>query len=219
MALLRWSVGGCRGLATILLLWKLFTVTNTTTTTTTTIITEAFHIQILPHPQHLHPWCCSSNQLEVVVVVSHTTRRLSVLAATGDPKRKRRRKTLPSTPTQDPVKLLVENDDDDDDDDNNNIAEKWPAEKNDMATFGSKKDKEISMGLTKLENDEDDTSGRSSDAISLPDIKEARKRKQLEEEMARMEQDREEQRVRIKRTDKKAMARVRFASHMNSGLL
>ena len=47
-----------------------------------------------------------------------------------------------------------------------------------------------------------------SGAIPLPDIKEARKRKQMEEEEARIQQEQDEQKVRIKRTDKEAFRRV-----------
>jgi hypothetical protein len=47
-----------------------------------------------------------------------------------------------------------------------------------------------------------------SGAIPLPDIKEARKRKQMEEENARIQQEQDEQKVKIKRTDKEAFRRV-----------
>lgn len=47
-------------------------------------------------------------------------------------------------------------------------------------------------------------------AIPLPDIKEARKKKLMEEELAKMEQEQEEQKVRIKRSDKEAFAKVSF---------
>jgi hypothetical protein len=49
--------------------------------------------------------------------------------------------------------------------------------------------------------------GGSSNALLLPDIKEARKRKQMEEEMAR-QQAQAEQKVKIKRSDKEAMRKV-----------
>jgi hypothetical protein len=55
---------------------------------------------------------------------------------------------------------------------------------------------------------EEPSSTTLSGAIALPDIKEARKRKQMEEEMARVELEKEEQKVRIKRTDKEAFRRV-----------
>jgi hypothetical protein len=45
-------------------------------------------------------------------------------------------------------------------------------------------------------------------AIPLPDIKQALRKKEMEEEQARIEEEEEETKVRIKRTDKKAMARV-----------
>lgn len=47
-----------------------------------------------------------------------------------------------------------------------------------------------------------------SGAIPLPDIKEARKRKQMEEENARIQQEQDEQKVKIKRTDKEAFRRL-----------
>jgi hypothetical protein len=47
-----------------------------------------------------------------------------------------------------------------------------------------------------------------SNAILLPDIKEARKRKQMEEEMTRIQQEQDEQKVKIKRTDKEAFRKV-----------
>jgi hypothetical protein len=49
--------------------------------------------------------------------------------------------------------------------------------------------------------------GGSSNELLLPDIKEARKRKQMEEEMAR-QQAQAEQKVKIKRSDKEAMRKV-----------
>jgi hypothetical protein len=55
---------------------------------------------------------------------------------------------------------------------------------------------------------EEPSSTTLSGAIALPDIKEARKRKQMEEELARVELEKEEQKVRIKRTDKEAFRRV-----------
>ena len=45
-------------------------------------------------------------------------------------------------------------------------------------------------------------------AIPLPDIKQALKKKAMEEELARIEEEKDEQRVRIKRTDKEAFAKV-----------
>jgi len=51
---------------------------------------------------------------------------------------------------------------------------------------------------------------KSNDAIPLPDIKEAKRKKQMEEELARMEDEKEEKRVRIKRSDKEAFTKVRI---------
>jgi len=53
------------------------------------------------------------------------------------------------------------------------------------------------------------SSNDESGAIPLPDIREARKKKQMEEELARQEEELEEKRVRIKRSDKEAFTRVR----------
>ena len=44
--------------------------------------------------------------------------------------------------------------------------------------------------------------------IPLPDIKEVLRKKELEEEMARIEEDEEASKVRINRKDRKALARV-----------
>lgn len=52
-------------------------------------------------------------------------------------------------------------------------------------------------------------SGNSDNtAIPLPDIREARRRKEIEEELARTEQEKEEQKVKIKRSDKEAFRKV-----------
>jgi hypothetical protein len=48
-----------------------------------------------------------------------------------------------------------------------------------------------------------------SGAIPLPDIKQVLRKKFLEEELTRIEEEQEDQTVKIKRTDRKAMARVR----------
>lgn len=46
--------------------------------------------------------------------------------------------------------------------------------------------------------------------IPLPDIKEVLKKKELEEELARIEEEQAETKVKIKRSDRKALAKVRF---------
>jgi hypothetical protein len=51
----------------------------------------------------------------------------------------------------------------------------------------------------------EDTGG----AIPLPDIKQALKKKEMEEEIARFEEEKEVNKVRIKRTDKEAFRKVR----------
>ena len=59
------------------------------------------------------------------------------------------------------------------------------------------------------------SSSTVSGAIPLPDIKEARKRKQMEEENARIQKEQHEQKVKIKRTDKEAFRRVSILFHSN----
>lgn len=86
-----------------------------------------------------------------------------------------------------------------------------------IAKFEFQTDKDFSLRAALLDDDSKAAAnnaasfadGRASNAISLPDIKEARKKKQMEEELARMEQEKEETKVRIKRSDKAAFARVR----------
>jgi hypothetical protein len=59
-----------------------------------------------------------------------------------------------------------------------------------------------------VEDDElatQDTGG----AIPLPDIKQTLRKKEMEEEIARMAEEKEEKKVRIKRTDKEAFRKVR----------
>lgn len=48
-----------------------------------------------------------------------------------------------------------------------------------------------------------------SGAIPLPDIKQVLRKKFMEEELSRIEEEQEDQQVKIKRTDRKALLRVR----------
>jgi hypothetical protein len=48
-----------------------------------------------------------------------------------------------------------------------------------------------------------------SGAIPLPDIKQVLRKKFMEEELSRIEEEQEDKTVKIKRTDRKAMAKVR----------
>ena len=48
----------------------------------------------------------------------------------------------------------------------------------------------------------------SEGAIPLPDIKEALKKKEQEEQLARMEEEKEANKIKIKRTDKEALLKV-----------
>jgi hypothetical protein len=71
----------------------------------------------------------------------------------------------------------------------------------DDSTISSVDEKSISASLSQDE----------SGAIPLPDIKQALKKKAMEEELARIEEEKEEEKVRIKRTDKAAFAKVRIS--------
>ena len=117
---------------------------------------------------------------------------------------------------------------DDDDDDDNSIKRMTKEDMTlmgEIARFEFQTDRELSMGAVQLLANADDKTVNAaataadpttsngegvSNVIPLPDIKEARKKKQMEEELNRMEQEKEEQKVRIKRSDKKAFARVRY---------
>lgn len=146
----------------------------------------------------------------------------SILAASasgnGERKKRRRKKPL-AVPAQDPVKVsheIIEGDDDDDDDDESDVDRSTKqdlAAISEIARFEFQTDKESAMGLITIADAAEtrktpSSSSISGNAIPLPDIKEARKKKQLEEEVARMEQEKEEQKVRIKRSDKEAFRKV-----------
>ena len=143
-------------------------------------------------------------------------------------KKKRRRKQPPAVPLMDPVKVsspepgeVAAMDDllmDEEEPENTVLTKSDVALIDEIAKFEFQTDKDFSMRAAVLLDDDSQTAansaasitdGRASNAISLPDIKEARKKKQMEEELARMEQEKEEQKVRIKRSDKAAFARVR----------
>jgi len=166
------------------------------------------------------PVVADSEQRTTRLVEHRKTTTTILAAAAGEGsnkgKRKRRRKKPPAVPAKDPVKVSsaeqLEMDD-------NDIAESELLTKEDMALIGEvakfefQTDKEMAMGVVNDDSKAASISGggSSNNAIPLPDIKEARKRKQMEEEIARMELEQEEQKVRIKRSDKAAFARVRFA--------
>lgn len=165
--------------------------------------------------------------------VSTTTKTPTVLAAavqSGGEKKKRRRKKPPAAPAQDPVKVSQEavegggdeGFDDDFDDDEVALTKKDLATISEVARFEFQTDKEISMGLLQdmeVTSSSSQSSSISGNAIPLPDIKEARKKKQMEEEIARMEQEKEEQKVRIKRTDKEAFRRVSCFAVVRASLM
>jgi hypothetical protein len=75
--------------------------------------------------------------------------------------------------------------------------------------FQNKQD-DVTINLIEPQQSTSSSSSAVSGAIMLPDIKEARKRKQMEEEIARIQQQQDEQKVKIKRTDKEAFRKVRL---------
>jgi chromatin segregation and condensation protein Rec8/ScpA/Scc1 (kleisin family) len=62
-----------------------------------------------------------------------------------------------------------------------------------------------------------DSSSEDSTAYPLPDIKEVLRMKQFEQDMARMEEEEQTKRPKIKRTDKAAYARVRKFGSIRDG--
>ena len=106
--------------------------------------------------------------------------------------KKRRRKQPPGAPT---MPDSVEDSDEGTDDDLAVLSE--------VAKYEFKPDAFISS---------DDRGGGfgipGSDPLQLPDIKDQIRKKEMEEEMARIEEEEEESRPRIKRSDKVAFARV-----------
>ena len=60
--------------------------------------------------------------------------------------------------------------------------------------------------------DEPQATGGDNTAIPLPDIREALKKKQIEAELAQIEEEEKENKVLIKRSDKKALTKVRLYS-------
>lgn len=161
-------------------------------------------------------------------MITRTTISTTQLGATDnmEGKRKRRRKSPPGAPTKDPIKVSQEKIDglkddtikqgienDNDDDDVELKTRKDLSMLNEIARFEFQKDKELSMAIQDdYTSETTSTSGSSDDkplSIPLPDITEVRKRKQMEEEMKQLEKEAEETKVRIKRTDKVAMRKVR----------
>lgn len=54
----------------------------------------------------------------------------------------------------------------------------------------------------------DDKRASEGEPIPLPDIRDTLKRKEIEEEMARLSQEKEQQRPKIKRSDREAFVKV-----------
>jgi hypothetical protein len=127
----------------------------------------------------------------------------STLWAASGEKKRRRRKQPPSGPgvpeSTSAPEPMVSMDDDFEDEEEVDISML-----KDIANF--KFDGEIAGA------DTSEVTPRGSDTITipLPDIKDTLRKKELEEEMARIEEAEAEIRVKIKRSDKKAMAKVRI---------
>lgn len=143
---------------------------------------------------------------------------LSATGKKGSSKRRRRRKKPPAAPAQDPVKVsqptIVEGLEQEDEEGLTKADDDDLAVISDVAKFEFQTDKELTMGVVQDKEIVEETSTSSavepsSNAIPLPDIKEARKKKQMEQELARLEKEQEEQRVKIKRSDKEAFTKVR----------
>jgi hypothetical protein len=128
-------------------------------------------------------------------------------ATSGDNrKRKRRRKTVPGAVSPDPIKDAqekiegVDSEANDGDgltkDDLLNVAR--------VANFEFNPISEIAVGI----EDEKVAQKTPENVIRLPDIKEAKKKKQTEEELARMAEEEEKSKVKIKRSDKEAFRRL-----------
>ena len=62
--------------------------------------------------------------------------------------------------------------------------------------------------LLGIEDAESSSPALDAGAIPLPDIREARQKKLMEEELARIEEAKEESRVKVKRSDKEAFTKV-----------
>lgn len=107
--------------------------------------------------------------------------------------KKRRRKQPPGAPT------MPESEEDID-----NLTEKDLADIADVSRFEFKPDTFIAN------NDSGGFGLPGSDPLQLPDIKNQIRKKEMEEEIARMEEEEEERRPRIKRSDKEALAKVGF---------
>lgn len=127
-------------------------------------------------------------------------------AASGDKKKRRRRKQPPGAPVNPETSSISEpaisveelaSADDLDDDDEVDVSML-----KDIAKF--KFDGQV-LGPESTENT--DSEGDNT-ALPLPDIKDTLRKKELEEEMARIEEEEAETRVKIKRSDRKAMSKV-----------
>ena len=136
----------------------------------------------------------------------------SALWAAAGEKKRRRRKQPPAAPgspessvTPEPMASMddsasEEDLDDDEDEDEINISML-----KDIASY--KFDGEIAVSDTS----KDSAPAMNSLSLPLPDIKDTLRKKELEEEMARIEEEESSSRVKIKRSDRKAMAKVRSA--------
>jgi hypothetical protein len=137
---------------------------------------------------------------------NHASFSLTVLEAK---KKRRRRKEEP-----DPVKTSmeqIEGEEDDDDDDDLEEMDMLQQQVTEDPTKASMIQEVANFefeGDFQLNEEDMVDTGSPNTAIPLPDIREARKRKEMMEEVARVEEDKEDQRVRIKRTDKEAFRKL-----------
>jgi len=152
-------------------------------------------------------------------------------AAAGEKKRRRRKKpptvpSIPESPTVLPIvdatasKIEVEpttttflGDMDDDDDDDEEEEEIDISMLKDIANFKfDGGDIQTSSSSSSSSSSDSSSTPPSSSmdtlTIPLPDIKDTLRKKEFEEEMARIEEEEASTRVKIKRSDKKAMAKV-----------
>lgn len=148
----------------------------------------------------------------MVPVVRSTIQLVDPLQAAGGSKKKRRKRkqsTAPpsaesptplETPNESPLALSTEQDDEETVD---------ISMINEVANFRFEPKNEGGSTATKTDPDATATMGNRGTAIPLPDIKEARLKKQIEEELAKKEEEDEANKVRIKRSDKEAFRKVR----------
>ena len=160
------------------------------------------------------------------ILSGSTTTTTQLYATNNKDSKRRRRKSPPGTPTKDPIKISQEkieildsnvgqltNDDDYEDDDEANNEKKFKDDLlmlNEIASFEFQKDKEMTMGLKDL--DTSSSSRDSSTSLPLPDITQVRRLKQEQNELLKLQQEKELTKIKINRKDKVAMKKVNINS-------